>query len=186
MHNQPNLQPGDLMRDRDTVITSPHDVTVTWDEEKGEKHVEVHDSRTSVAMIEGGVKLTLFFPDESGLSGDADPVEIRLEPHNKRQLFDPWRLMPGLPLYVSYARAAMAWRWGDAGRALTALRELGATRRGHKDDFYRAVAELHTALVDQGEPHPVKALAAMQPVDISTASRWVKEARQRGYLKAEV
>jgi hypothetical protein len=169
------------MRDRDTVIRFPHAATVS--RKRGKKHVEVHDPRVSVAMIEGGVKLTLFFPEESGMSGDAEPVEIRIEPHDDSQPFDAWRLMPKLPLYVSYARAALAWRWDDAGRALQALREVGTTRRGLNDDFYRAVGELHAALVDQGEPHPVKALAEMQPVDISTASRWISEARRRGYLR---
>jgi hypothetical protein len=168
------------MRDRDTVIRFPHASTVS--RKGGKKHVEVHDPRCSVAMLEGGVKLTLFFPEESGLSGDAEPVEIRLEPHDS-QPFDPWRLMPKLPLYVSYARASIAWRFDDAGRALRALREIGTTRRGHDDGFYKAVGELHAALVDHGEPHPVKALAEMQPVDISTASRWISEARRRGYLR---
>jgi hypothetical protein len=168
------------MFDRDTVITSPHDATVTF--EGAKKHVEVHDPRTSVAMIEGGVKLTLFFVGEDAFLGEADPVEIRLEPRPGSEPFDPWRLMPKLPLYVSYAKASLAHRQDDIQRTLLALRTLGTSRRGLGDQFYRTVAEMYQSLVSAGERHPVKALADLQPVDISTASRWVKEARKRGYV----
>jgi hypothetical protein len=60
---------------------------------------------------------------------------------------------------------------------------MGATRRGLDADFYKLVAESYKALVAEGEEHPVKALAEMQPVDISTASRWIKEARRRGFIR---
>ena len=35
----------------------------------------------------------------------------------------------------------------------------------------------------EGEPHPVKALSEFHHVTISAASRWVKEARRRGYIE---
>ena len=166
--------------DRETVIRSPHDATVTFPE--GKKHVEVHDPRVSVAMVEGGVKLTLFFEHENAFAGEADPVEVRLEPHEGSDPFDPWRFMPKLPLYVSYAKASLAHRENDIRRALSALRTIGVSRRGLGDQFYRTVAEAYESLVASGERYPVKALAEMQPVDISTASRWISEARRRGYV----
>jgi len=36
--------------------------------------------------------------------------------------------------------------------------------------------------VSEGEAHPVKALGEIHHVTISAASRWVKEARRRGYV----
>jgi hypothetical protein len=138
-------------------------------------------------MVEGGATLTLFFPAETGWSGEAEPLEIRIEPHEGDDPFEPWRLMPRLPLYLQYARASLAHRDDDIRSALKALREVGASRRGLGDEFYRLIAQSYEALVSEGEQDPVKALAEMQPVDISTASRWIKEARRRGYLpKAKV
>jgi hypothetical protein len=171
--------------DRETVITHPHDAAVIT-RRVGKRHVAIRDPRTSVAMVEGGVKLTLFFEGDTAFTGEASPVEIRLEPHEGSEVFDPWRLMPKLPLYVSYAKAALAWNEEDVRRTLSALRSAGTSRRGLGDQFYRTVAEAYKSLLDEGERHPVKALAGMQPVDISTASRWISEARRRGYLPEEV
>ncbi len=158
------------MLDKDTHVRSPHSRS---------------DRRLSVAMKEAGSTLTLFFPLETGWSGEAELLELRLEPDDGTR-FEPWRLVPRLPLYLQYARATLAHRHDDVSAALRALRELGATRRGLGDDFYSLVAQSYEALVAEGERHPVKALAEMQPVDISTASRWIKEARGRGLIKEEV
>jgi hypothetical protein len=106
------------------------------------------------------------------------PAADRLEPHVLR------RLMPQAPLYLNLARAFMQSP-DDAREALRALREVGATRRGLGDDFYRRIARDYTTLVGQGERHPVKALAELHHVVISTASRWVKEARRRSYIEEE-
>jgi DNA-binding MarR family transcriptional regulator len=67
--------------------------------------------------------------------------------------------------------------------SLLALREIGATRRGLPDEFFKVVGLSYTALLAEDEPHPVKALAEMHHVVISTASRWIKEARRRGYIE---
>ena len=155
------------MLHRDTHVRSPH---------------SNGDRRLSVAMKEDGATLTLFFPLETGWSGESELFEVRLEPDNGTP-FEPWRLMPRLPLYVQYARATLADRRDDMAAALRALREAGTTRRGLGDDFYGLVAQSYGALVAEGERHPVKALAEMQPVDISTASRWIKEAKRRGLIE---
>jgi hypothetical protein len=89
---------------------------------------------------------------------------------------------PRSPLYLQYARAAMTDNDDDWTGSLRALREIGATRRGLGDEFYRQIGSNYAAITAEGEPHPVKALAEMHHVVISTASRWITEARRRGYI----
>jgi hypothetical protein len=168
------------MLDRDTVIRSPHASTVT--RSGGKKHVEVHDPRVSVAMQEQGVTLTLFFEAGTAWTGTAPLLEVRLEPPASTGPYEPVRLMPRLPFYLQYARATLAHNHDDVAAALRALRQLSSTRRGLSDDFVRLVAQDYTARVAEGEPHPVKALAEAQGVDKSTASRWITEARRRGFI----
>jgi hypothetical protein len=151
------------MLDRDTQIRAPHSKS---------------DKRVSVTMFEAGAALTLFFAD---LSGEGPVLEVRITPAGTEPL-EAWQLMPSLPLYQQYARAAIAFRDDDARAALRALRKVGPTRRGLSDDAYRSVAQLYTAFVHEGERYPIKRLAEDQKVDISTASRWVTGARDRGYL----
>jgi hypothetical protein len=157
---------GDAMLDKNTAIHVPH---------------SPDDPRISVTMVESWATITLFYPRETGLSGEDQPIEVRLTPPRAGE-FEPWHLAPRLPLYFKYARAAILWNDGEAVRALRALRDAGATRRGLTDDFYCRVADSYKTIKAAGEQYPVKALAAMQPVDISTASRWITEARRRGYL----
>jgi hypothetical protein len=162
-----NSQLEEAMRDRDTVIRAPHDDD---------------DPRHSVAMQEEGATVTLFFePDGAFWSGDGQLLEIRLLPSSGGE-FEPWRLLPNLPLYLRYARARAAWKHGDAAAALRALRQVSSTRRGFSDDYLRIVTELYELLVTEGEKYPIKTLAKTQQVDVSTASRWVSAARNRGFL----
>jgi hypothetical protein len=170
------------MRDRDTVIRIPHDVTVTRKGGRTERKIE--DPRASVAMEEQGATLTLFFDRERALAGDAPLLEVRLSPPTVGE-FEPWRLLPNMSLYLQYARASLAWKHDSADSALRALRQVSSTRRGLSDDFLRAVAEIHESLVAEGEKYPVKALAKAQHVDVSTASRWISRARERGFLDPE-
>ena len=167
------------MLDKDTVIRHPHAATKA----RGQK-ARIDDPRTSVAMQEEGATLTLFFDPDRAMAGDAALLEVRLEPAADGQ-FEPWRLLPRLPLHMTYARAILAWRHDDAATALDALRELGSTRRGLSDNFLSTVAHIYASLVAEGERYPIKALAAAQHVDKSTASRWVTTARQRGFLTEE-
>lgn len=166
------------MLDRDTVVNVPHSVTVSA---SGRKRVV--DPRISVTLQEGGAALTLFFDPATAWTGTAPLLEVRLEPPSSGQPFEPWHLLPRLPLYLQYARAKLAFERDDAAAALRALRQVSSTRRGLSDDFLRLVAGLYEALVAEGEPYPVKALAESQPVDKSTASRWVSAARDRGFLR---
>lgn len=166
------------MLDQDTFIRTPHSATVT--RKGGKRHVKVDDARTSVSMKTHGIELVFFF-DDPGRQG---PVrEIRLLPDVVE--LDPWvlrRVAPKAPLYLQYARAAMTANDDDWLGSLDALRELGTTRRGLTPEFFRRVAAKYQAIVAQGEPHPVKALSEMEHVKISTASRWITEARRRGFI----
>lgn len=170
------------MRDRDTEIRHPHDANIT--RKAGRKHVDVIDPRVSVSMQEEGATVTLFFDPERALAGDAPLLEVRLTPPVSGE-FAPWGLMAKLPLYSAYARASLTWEHDNAAAALRALRKVNRTRRGLSDDQLRAVAETYEALVADGERYPVKALAALQHVDKSTASRWISAARKRGFLRSE-
>lgn len=155
------------MLDSETIIRWQHDPDT--------------DPRTSVSMKTHGCELVLFF-DDPGRQGPLRelrllPDSAELEPSVVR------RFAPQAPLYVQYARAAMTDDDEGWVGSLQALREIGATRRGLGDEFFKVVARGYTALVAEGEPHPVKALAEMHHVVISTASRWIKEARRRGYIQ---
>jgi hypothetical protein len=161
--------------DDDTVIRQPHDATV--ERMGGGKVVTLRDPRTSVTIQESGAALSLFF---DAVTGDLDEVRMARPETGD---FEPWRLLASLPLHVQYARSALAGRGVDA--AVSALRQANAPRRGITDDFLRVVAQLHGSLVSDGEPYPVKAIAGMQHVDISTASRWIAAARARGFLPAK-
>ncbi len=132
--------------------------------------------------------LPFFAPPTDGAElTDTDPEEAELDPAQVTQA------MADLELYVLYARAMMLIEYaGDPdrvtdfparrrqlGAALEMLRDLGRTRRGLTDTFYRLIGQWYS----QQQEHPIVNIARGQNVDISTASRWVKEARQRGYIK---
>jgi hypothetical protein len=77
-------------------------------------------------MQEQGAAVTLFFDRELAFTGDAQLLEIRLSPPASGN-FDPWRLMPDLPLHLAYARASLAGRNDDVVAAQMRCGEL--TRR---------------------------------------------------------
>jgi hypothetical protein len=81
--------------------------------------------------------------------------------------------------YVAVARSVLEWDAEDAAARLGRLRRRG--RVGMTDEFYGHVAEQYRALVARGE-RPTTGLARAQGVGRSTASRWVREARKRGFL----
>lgn len=53
--------------------------------------------------------------------------------------------------------------------------------RGYPDAFYDSIASAYRSLVATS-PKPVAELAAANEVPVTTAQRWVKEARRRGLL----
>jgi hypothetical protein len=154
------------MRDRDTVIRIPH---------------SDDDPRLSATIEEDGVTLVLFFDREGAYSGAA-PLEVRLAPTEGGD-FRPWQLIPRLPLHLSYVRASLTHQRDGVVAALRALQATDRTRRGTSDDKLRYIAELYNSLRAEGEPYPVKALAAATHTAISTASRSIKAARERGFIE---
>ena len=57
----------------------------------------------------------------------------------------------------------------------------GGRRRGRPDEFYRSIARTYRESA-QTSPRPVWDLADTHGVPLTTAHRWVKEARRRGFL----
>jgi hypothetical protein len=55
--------------------------------------------------------------------------------------------------------------------------------RDYGDGFYKAVATMYRSLVAEGRP-PAPTLAEVNDVPVTTARRWVKESRRRGFLSA--
>jgi len=91
-----------------------------------------------------------------------------------------------LPMYVDLARAELMWDRGDRAEALEKLRtDVGRGRRGLPDKHYREIAAEYMQLVRDDDPHPAKTIAERRPVHKSRASRWVAEARRRGYITEE-
>jgi hypothetical protein len=166
-----------LWLDASTEIRQPHEAIV--ERKDGKKTVRVVDPRTSVTVQEQGCALSVFFHPESG-----EFAEIRLTPP-KTGPFEPWRLLANASLYAQYARASLAADSKDLQGAIRALQQVSSTRRGLSDDQLHLVAQLHRSLIAEGERYPIKAISRTQHVDVSTASRWVKAARDRGFLEAK-
>jgi hypothetical protein len=146
----------------------------------------------TVVVTHDGFHFELRFAD-GDVRGEGPLQELRITaekpPLKPRALR---RFSPQTEIYVALSRAALRVfgpegtpesRRKDLAGAVDALREVAGPGRGHPDDFYRKIATSHAALVSEGEPHPVKALSQNHHVTISTASRWVKEARRRGYIE---
>jgi hypothetical protein len=74
------------------------------------------------------------------------------------------------------------WEASDPSLAvrLPADRSDGRSR-GRPDLFYRQVADAYLDL-SQGSPRPASDIARTHGVPVTTAHRWVKEARRRGFL----
>lgn len=144
----------------------------------------------TVTIEHRGLKFLLRFADTSG-----DGLPIRLELLPDTETLEPRVLRqfaPRAELYLGLARAAMKLfgpegtpesRRADLRGATEALRQVGGPGRGLSDEFYRVIAQHYNTLVAEGEPHPVKALGEIHQVTISTASRWITEAKRRRLIK---
>jgi hypothetical protein len=152
---------------------------------------EFPDGPPTAVVTHRGCQLVLRFAPED-FRGEGQLQELRLLPGSKQ--LGPRHLRqfaPQAELYLAYARSAMRI-FGPEGTvesrrenfrgAADALRQIGGPGRGLSDQFYRTIAKNYAALVAEGEPHPIKALKEIHHVTISAASRWVKEARRRGYI----
>jgi hypothetical protein len=140
-----------------------------------------------------GVKIVLRFA-KGDFAGEGQMQELCVRPDTKPVEARVLRLLSSkADLFVDYARSAMRIygtregtlkeRWAAFYRKGKTLREVGGPGRGLDDDFYRMIAEHYKTLVDEGEPHPTKALGETHHVTISAASRWITEAKRRGYIE---
>lgn len=114
------------------------------------------------------------------------------DPH--RALARPGPPLPGgLPRRAAARGGASAVTGAPAGRLdwagpdAAGLRiqlppaEIGTGQRGRPDSFYRDIAHAYLQLA-QSTARPAAELAEVGGVPVTTAHRWVKEARRRGFL----
>jgi hypothetical protein len=100
-----------------------------------------------------------------------DDVIVRTAPINPRP-------RPTTPPAVSDE----GWETTDPVHAVPRVSRPDVARtRGRPDGFYRDIADTYLELASVS-PRPASDIAARQGVPVSTAHRWVKEARRRGFL----
>lgn len=148
------------------------------------------DGPPTAIVRHNGLELVFRFKKgDVDAEGDVQEVRIRPwgEPLEPRAL---QRFAPHADFYVAFARSALRWNPLDheasnekLGAAADALLKIAGPGRGLPPHFYKVIATQYEALVTEGEPHPVKALAKSHHVTISAASRWLKTARERGHLE---
>jgi hypothetical protein len=93
------------------------------------------------------------------------------------------------PVFNTRARPVVApvaedvgWEMVEPALAIARAAPSAATRmRGRPDVFYRDVADVYLTYA-QASARPACDLADQHGVPVSTAHRWVKEARRRGFL----
>ena len=142
-----------------------------------------------------GCRLVIRFAGEDDVAGKGPlrsveilPEDGALEPSAARQF------IPQFARYLSYAQAGMRIlgdldaeqteaNWERYKRAAEPLRDLGGPGRALPPRFFQLIADEYRELVGDGERHPIKAISERHVVTISAASRWVKEARRRGFLE---
>jgi hypothetical protein len=137
-------------------------------------------------MQDRGCEIVVFFDSDefAAKRGRAAVVEISVRPAGERPAAAVFSaLVPLAPLYIQYARALTTFEPFEYVKKAEALRDLGSTRRGLPDEHYRVVAQHYASLVAEGEPYPVKAMARLHSVTQAAASRWIKEAKRRGYIE---
>jgi hypothetical protein len=148
------------------------------------------DGTPTVVVTHRGCKIVLRFA-AGDYWGEGPLEEFRLLPEDGAlKLGALLRFVPEGERYLHFAREAMRIfapgepekLWENFRNAAQELRDLAGPGRGLRDGFYRMIAANYAALVAEGEPSPVKALAEIHSVTISAASRWLKEARRRGYV----
>lgn len=139
-----------------------------------------------------GLALVFRF-DKGDIAGKGPVREIWLRPDTQPLEPGVLRLMPDTAFYVNHVRKAMAIMGSDEGtteeryeaffKSAEPFRKVAGPGRALSPAFFQLLGEQHDAVVAMGELHPVKALADIHHVKISTASKWLKEARRRGYIE---
>ncbi len=178
-----------------TSALAPH-VTVTF------PGVKARDTRTSVTLEEPGTPwpITLYFlriqsdgqpPEgvlinvgfELGERFEKDPTAAALSLEHLPRPLDPvtvQRVADRYAEYVEYARAALAFQ--HSAKVAPSQQARGTNRRRElTDDFLRTIAAEYQAW-KSGRGRAVTQIATAHGVQTSTASRWVKAARNAGYI----
>lgn len=147
--------------------------------------------RVRVGVADGGRLVLLGLQIDGSPSADllrAIPIG-RIEAAANAQLAVSHESIDTSPVLNLRARPVAPPIAGDTGwemvePALAVSRTVadGGTRtRGRPDVFYREVADVYLDFA-QGSARPACDLADRHGVPVSTAHRWVKEARRRGFL----
>jgi hypothetical protein len=169
---------------RETIVRIPH--RSIRDKRGHVNELATDDTRVSVTLWDDSFSLPirLYFAH----AGDDAPLlgfEVGDETHTETSL-DPGqvaRIVKSLPLYTAYAHAVIEMDREKIGRTLEIFSEIGTTRRGLPGKFFRVIANEYDSRVQEGDSAPITSIAVAHDVKKSTASRWVKEARRRGYIK---
>jgi hypothetical protein len=150
----------------------------------------------TVVVTHGGCRIMLrFAPGDFFGEGPIQELRVLPETEGPLKLGALLRFAPKAETYLAYARSAMRLlalegtpesNWENFRRAGEALREISGPGRGLSREFYRMIAENYEALVDEGEPHPIKALSKIHHVSIGASSRWVSEAKRRRLIPKKV
>jgi hypothetical protein len=109
-----------------------------------------------------------------------------LEYETAPEPLDPMTVARIASRYTSYLRIAEEVIALDRGGAVEAVRQLrgpGVKPARLSDDFYRLIGADYEQRRASGVSAPLQELADAHHVDKSTASRWVKTAKQRGYVR---
>jgi hypothetical protein len=93
------------------------------------------------------------------------------------------RVVERYPHWVELARHQLALEQARAGDLAAGLKRVKPARLDA--DWYRMIAAEFRRHVAEGDPGPVSAIARSHQVTVSAASRWVKGARERGFLDGE-
>ena len=117
---------------------------------------------------------------EHEITPDVEPVPI--EPIDAAAV---QRIATNYVSYLAIATNAIIIREPEAlEHAIRRLRGTGVKPAKLNDDFFRLVAADYDAHRKAGLP-PGKSLAAKYTAHPSAVSRWIKTARERGYIKEE-
>jgi hypothetical protein len=157
----------------------------------GKRHT---DPRTTVTIREPGTPWPLLFHFLRGEKSEVLPVgfEIgeRFEPIREGETieFEPLdpaavvRVASNYGAYAALAEQAIALNEGGIEEAIKLTRGPGKKPARLTNDFYRLIAADYTQRRKAGTTSLLKDMAESHHADESTVSRWVKRARELGYI----
>lgn len=95
------------------------------------------------------------------------------------------RIALSYPRYLRAAQGVLEWDQPNVDLELARLRRAGRTRRGLSKEFFRRIAADYEAQVrNRGKHGAVAAIARANHANPSTASRWIRRARELGFIES--